>query len=134
MATTWAASNGHIIFSDYNTTGDGLLSAIQVLNVVKAENKPLSELAEDIPIYPQILLNVEVDANSKKAAMNDAEMQKRIQKTEAELKGSGRVLVRESGTEPLIRIMLEGVDINDIRNRALYIAEPLVNAHNGKIR
>ncbi|HHT86760.1 MAG TPA: phosphoglucosamine mutase [Clostridiales bacterium] len=126
--------SGHIIFSDYNTTGDGLLSAIQVLNVVKAENKPLSELAEDIPIYPQILLNVEVDANSKKAAMNDAEMQKRIQKTEAELKGSGRVLVRESGTEPLIRIMLEGVDINDIRNRALYIAEPLVNAHNGKIR
>lgn len=126
--------SGHIIFSDYNTTGDGILSAIQVLNVMKAENKPLSVLSQEIPIFPQILLNVEVGVNSKKAAMQDLEVNKRIEQVKAELGDEGRILVRESGTEPLIRIMIEGINDEMILQKALFVAEPLVEMYCGIIR
>ena len=126
--------SGHIIFFDYNTSGDGMLSAIMLMNtVVKSGRKP-SELAAEIPILPQYLLNVRLDRAVMDTAKNDSEMQERISEISKELGTKGRVFVRASGTEPLIRIMLEGEDIEDIRKKAIYIAEPLINKYDGIIK
>lgn len=97
--------SGHIIFLDYNTTGDGMLSALQLVNVMTETGKPLSELAEEMTIYPQILKNVRV--SDKKEALNHPEIKKEIAAVEGELGEQGRVLVRPSGTEPLVRVMVE---------------------------
>lgn len=97
--------SGHIIFLDYNTTGDGMLSALQLVNVMTETGKPLSELAEEMTIYPQILKNVRV--SDKKEALNHPEIKKEIAAVEEELGEQGRVLVRPSGTEPLVRVMVE---------------------------
>ena len=119
---------------DKNTTGDGMLSAIQLLNVLKKSGKRLSALADEIPIYPQTLLNVIVDNDKKTAALADEEMHAKIREVEAILGEKGRVLVRASGTEPLIRIMLEGQDENEIEQFALAIAEPLLKNAGGRIK
>ncbi|KQL52178.1 phosphoglucosamine mutase [Heyndrickxia shackletonii] len=97
--------SGHVIFLDYNTTGDGLLSGIQLVNIMKATKKPLSELAKEMKKYPQKLVNVMV---SDKYHVTDNESVKAIiQEVESEMGGNGRILVRPSGTEPLVRVMAE---------------------------
>lgn len=97
--------SGHIIFLDYNTTGDGMLTAIQLVNVMKETGKPLSELADEMMVYPQILKNLKVI--NKHEALSHPEIQSEIQAVEQELGDEGRVLVRPSGTESLVRVMVE---------------------------
>lgn len=100
--------SGHMIFLDYNTTGDGPLSAIQLLKVMRETGKSLSELASEVTIYPQKLVNVRVKDNAaKKSAMDVPAIQKVISEMETSMNGKGRILVRPSGTEPLLRVMAE---------------------------
>ncbi len=98
--------SGHIIFLDHNTTGDGPITAVQVLNLMKAKDRPLSKLAARIKLFPQILINVEVEKRQDIRAV--PEIAEAVARAEARLGGRGRVLVRPSGTEPKIRVMLEG--------------------------
>lgn len=126
--------SGHIILLDRNTTGDGMMSAISLLNVLADTGRPLSALADEIPVFPQVLVNVIVDNAEKPAAMADEELLKRKDEIEAALGGNGRVLLRPSGTEPLIRVMLEGKDEKRILDYALELAHVIVNRHNGRIR
>lgn len=97
--------SGHLVFLDLNTTGDGLLSGIQLMNVMKATGKTLSELAAQVPTYPQELVNIRV--SDKHGAMAVPAIKTIIDEVEAEMAGNGRVLVRPSGTEPLVRVMVE---------------------------
>ncbi|MFX3630844.1 MAG: phosphoglucosamine mutase [Ectobacillus sp.] len=97
--------SGHIIFLDYITTGDGMLSAIQLVNIMKATGKHLSQLASEMKKFPQLLVNVRV--TDKQQALENEKVQAVIREVEEEMAGNGRVLVRPSGTEPLIRIMAE---------------------------
>ncbi|MGF2008852.1 phosphoglucosamine mutase [Lactococcus lactis] len=100
--------SGHMIFLDYNTTGDGQLSAIQLLKVMRETGKSLSELASEVTIYPQKLVNVRVKDNAaKKSAMDVPAIHKVISEMETSMNGKGRILVRPSGTEPLLRVMAE---------------------------
>lgn len=100
--------SGHIIFLDYNTTGDGILTSIQLVNVMKEEKLPLSQLAAIMKKYPQILKNVRVKDRDK--YYNNTAIKNAIEKAEEKLGNEGRVLVRPSGTEPLIRVMVEAAD------------------------
>ena len=97
--------SGHIIFSKYASTGDGILTSLQMMEVLLEKKQTLSELTRDLTIYPQVLVNVKV--KDKKSAQNDPDVQAAVQKVTEELGESGRILVRESGTEPLIRVMVE---------------------------
>ncbi|MDK4426352.1 phosphoglucosamine mutase [Enterococcus faecalis] len=97
--------SGHMIFLDYNTTGDGMLSGIQLLNVMKQTSKKLSELADEVTIYPQKLVNIRV--TDKNGAMEVPAIKAVVEQAEAEMNGEGRILVRPSGTEPLLRVMAE---------------------------
>lgn len=97
--------SGHMIFLDYNTTGDGMLSGIQLLNVMKQTGKKLSELADEVTIYPQKLVNIRVI--DKNGAMEVPAIKAVVEQAEAEMNGEGRILVRPSGTEPLLRVMAE---------------------------
>ena len=97
--------SGHVIFRDYATTGDGILTALMVMEAVTASGKTLAELVEPLVIYPQVLKNVRV--RDKAEALADPAVQGAIAAAAAALEGTGRVLVRESGTEPLIRVMAE---------------------------
>ena len=101
--------SGHIIFLDYNSTGDGQITALQVLNLMKNRNISLSKLASPIKLFPQVLMNVEVE--KKKDIRTVPAIMDAIRAAEQKLDGRGRVLVRPSGTEPKIRVMLEGDDI-----------------------
>ncbi|MGG1290478.1 phosphoglucosamine mutase [Bacillus smithii] len=97
--------SGHIIFLDYNTTGDGLLTGLQLVNIMKLTKKPLSELAAEMKKFPQKLVNVRV--TDKHKVLENEKVKKAIQEAEEEMKGNGRILVRPSGTEPLVRVMAE---------------------------
>lgn len=97
--------SGHIIFSKYASTGDGILTSLKLMEVMMARKKPMSELAAPLAIYPQVLENVKV--TDKAAAQNDPDVQAAVQAVAAELGDTGRILVRESGTEPLVRVMVE---------------------------
>ena len=97
--------SGHIIFSKYANTGDGILTAIKIMEVILEKKMPLSKLASPVKIYPQVLKNVRV--KSKPEAQNDADVQAAVQEVADALGDTGRILVRESGTEPLIRVMVE---------------------------
>ncbi len=113
--------SGHFIFLDHNTTGDGLISALQILSLMKRTGKPLSELAKAMTAVPQILLNVKV---KHKPDLNQIpDIQQAIKTAEATLNGSGRVLVRYSGTEALLRIMVEGERDSTIREVADHLAD-----------
>lgn len=107
--------SGHIIFLQYATTGDGQLSAIQLLAVVKDTEKALKDLADEMEVYPQVLINVRVSNFGKARFDKDKEVQNAIKSAEKELGNDGRILVRVSGTEPLVRVMLEGKDLEKIR-------------------
>jgi phosphoglucosamine mutase len=100
--------SGHMIFLDYNTTGDGMLSALQLLTIMQREQKPLSELAEVMIPLPQVLMNVRV--SEKKDIMTIPEIARLVKSVEEQLGGEGRILIRYSGTEPLLRVMMEGQD------------------------
>lgn len=126
--------SGHIIQLAHNTTGDGMMSAIALLNVVADTRKPLSVLADEIPQFPQVLVNVIVDNDKKTAALADPELLAKKDAIEVEMAGDGRVLLRASGTEPLVRIMLEGRDEKEILNQALSMAHIIVKNHGGKIK
>lgn len=97
--------SGHIIFSRHETTGDGLVTALAILKVMKNTGKSISELCEGLRIYPQLLVNVKV--NDKTKVMDDPEVQEAIARVNKDLNGNGRILVRPSGTEPLLRVMAE---------------------------
>lgn len=97
--------SGHIIFSKYASTGDGLLTSLKIMEVMIAKKTTLSKLTEPLKIYPQVLVNVKV--TDKSAAKNDVDVQKAVKEAEEKLGDSGRILVRESGTEPVIRVMTE---------------------------
>ena len=104
--------SGHIIFSDYSTTGDGLITALQVLTAMKKFRTKASELNALMTTYPQVLLNVRV--RDKAACQNSAAVKLAVAEGEEELGSTGRILVRASGTEPLIRVMAEGPDKNQL--------------------
>jgi phosphoglucosamine mutase len=113
--------SGHFIFLDHNTTGDGLISALQVLSLMKRTEKSLSELAKAMTAVPQVLLNVKV---TKKPNLDTVlELQRAIRESEQRLNGSGRVLVRYSGTEPLLRVMVEGECNDTIREVANHLVD-----------
>jgi len=115
--------SGHIIFLNYTTTGDGTLSSLQFMKAVKASGKKPSELSAEIEIFPQVLVNAKVDNDNKKIYMKDEEVKNMIDAIEAEMEGSGRVLIRPSGTEPLVRVMIEGNDIEKIHGLAQALAD-----------
>lgn len=97
--------SGHIIFSKYASTGDGILTSLKMMEVMMAKKKKMSQLTEDLHIYPQVLVNVMV--KDKAVAQADEDVQAAVNKVAAALGDTGRILVRESGTEPLIRVMVE---------------------------
>jgi phosphoglucosamine mutase len=112
--------SGHVIFLDHNTTGDGLVTALQVLAIMKQTGRRLSELAACIKTYPQTLVNVRVKKRHDLAAI--PEIAQRITEVEKTLEGRGRVLVRYSGTEPKVRVMLEGENEAEIKQYAADLA------------
>ncbi|AER21724.1 TPA: phosphoglucosamine mutase [Streptococcus suis] len=99
--------SGHVILMDYNTTGDGQLTAVQLTKIMKETGKKLSELAAEVTIYPQKLVNIRVENSMEDKAMEVPAIAAIIEKMEAEMAGNGRILVRPSGTEPLLRVMAE---------------------------
>lgn len=105
--------SGHIIFSKYASTGDGILTSLKMMEVMIASKKPMSQLYEGLVIYPQVLVNVRVA--DKSAAQNDPDVQAAVQSVSEELGNTGRILVRESGTEPLIRVMVEAETEDECR-------------------
>lgn len=114
--------SGHVIFLDHANTGDGLLTSVQMLNIISKQKEPLSKISSIMKTYPQVLVNVKVSEEAKKNYDNDKEVVSVIKKVEEDLKGDGRVLIRPSGTEPLIRVMIEGKEEKDIEEKANKIA------------
>lgn len=114
--------SGHVIFLDYNTTGDGLITAIQLLYVMKKTGKTLSELKSMMQVFPQVLVNAHVKNENKHAYLEDLEIQQAIEQLEVMFKGEGRVLIRPSGTEPLVRVMIEGKDKEVMQKEAEKLA------------
>lgn len=119
--------SGHIIFKNDANTGDGELTSIKTLEILENKNISLSELSKIITIYPQVLINVEVTKEIKENYKNDTNLNNLITSIEEELKDNGRVLIRPSGTENKIRIMLEGTNIEDITKKANIIKEAIEN-------
>lgn len=119
--------SGHIIFLDENTTGDGLLSALHLLEVMVETKKPLSELATIMEVLPQALVNAKVPNHKKDSYMDYPEIADAIQKLTEKFDGQGRVLIRPSGTEPMVRVMIEGKDQKMIEEEAKKLAELITN-------
>ena len=115
--------SGHVIFLDDNTTGDGLLSALHLLAVMVETKKPLSELASVMEVLPQALINAKVPNHKKESYMEYAEIAEAIEELEKKFAGEGRVLIRPSGTEPLVRVMIEGKDQQVIEQEAKKLAD-----------
>ena len=113
--------SGHIIFSKYARTGDGVLTSLKVMEVMLAKKLPLSRLAEPVKIYPQVLINVRV--KDKKAAQDDPDVQAAVQTVTDKLGDTGRILVRESGTEPLVRVMVEAPSEEQCRTLAQSVVD-----------
>ncbi len=106
--------SGHVILMDYNTTGDGQLSAVQLTKIMKETGKSLSQLASEVTIYPQKLVNIRVENAMKEKAMEVPAIKAIIEKMEEEMAGNGRILVRPSGTEPLLRVMAEAPTTEEV--------------------
>lgn len=122
-ATLGGEQSGHIILLEQNTTGDGLLSALHLLNVLVSSNKTLSELASIMEVLPQALINAKVPTHKKDKYMEYPEIAKAIDKLMGKYAGEGRVLIRPSGTEPLVRVMIEGKDHKMIEKDAKMLAD-----------
>ena len=114
--------SGHLVFLDYNTTGDGTMSSLVLTQIMVEEKKAMSELASVMDQYPQVLENVKVKNEFKNSYMDFKEIADEIVRIEKEMDGKGRVLIRPSGTEPLVRVMLEGKDQDHIHELALGLA------------
>ena len=110
--------SGHIILLDYNPTGDGILTSVMLIQAVLEANKKASEMAEIIKLYPQVLVNAKVNSEKKYDYDKNEKIQEAIKKLEKEFAGNGRVLIRPSGTEPLVRVMIEGENQQDITKKA----------------
>jgi phosphoglucosamine mutase len=121
-ASLGGEQSGHIIFLDENTTGDGLLSALHLLEVMVETKKPLSKLAEIMEVLPQALVNAKVANHKKDKYMEYPEIASAINELERKFAGEGRVLIRPSGTEPLVRVMIEGKDQKVIQDEAAKLA------------
>ncbi len=115
--------SGHIIFLDYNPTGDGILTSLMLLKVALSEKKSISELAKIIKIYPQVLINAKVASDKKYDFDKNPEIKEKMAELEKEFSGNGRVLIRASGTEPLVRVMIEGEDQEYITKKAKELAD-----------
>ena len=115
--------SGHVILLDYNPTGDGILTSLMLIKSILEEGKKASELASIVKLYPQILINAKVNADKKYDYDKDKEIKEAIDKLEKEFAGNGRVLIRASGTEPLVRVMIEGEDQKYITKKAQEIAD-----------
>ena len=114
--------SGHIIFLNHSTTGDGILSALQLVKAIKLSGEKPSALADTVTIYPQVLKNAAVKNENKKKYEKDSEIRAEIEKLEKLMEGEGRVLIRPSGTEPLVRVMIEGKDQSVITGLAENLA------------
>ncbi len=114
--------SGHVILLDYNPTGDGILTSIILIKSILESNKKASELGGIVKIYPQILINAKVDENRKNNYEEDEEIKNAINELEQEFDGNGRILIRPSGTEPLVRVMIEGENQEYITKKAKEIA------------
>ena len=117
--------SGHIIFLDEANTSDGQLSGAKVLEILAESGKKMSELASVMEHYPQVMINVKISPRDREVWKNDSQITDLIEHYENELGDSGRILVRESGTEPLIRVMLEGKDFKQINEYAIAISEKI---------
>lgn len=115
--------SGHIIFLDYNTTGDGLMTAVRLTCALRDSGKKMSDLASVVEILPQVLVNARIKNENKNTYMENKEIADAIRKIEEKFAGNGRVLIRPSGTEPLVRVMLEGKDKNEIKEEATALAK-----------
>ena len=115
--------SGHIIFLDYNPTGDGILTSLMLIEILLKSKKKASELASKITIYPQVLVNAKVPSDKKYAYKEDEVIKAAIEKIEEEFSGNGRVLIRPSGTEPLVRVMIEGENQEILDQRAHELAK-----------
>lgn len=115
--------SGHVILLDYNPTGDGILTSLMIIQTILEENKKASELANLVKLYPQVLINAKVNSNKKYDYEKDTDIKLAIEKLESEFAGNGRVLIRPSGTEPLVRVMIEGEDQEYITQKATDIAK-----------
>ena len=122
-ASLGGEQSGHIIFLNENTTGDGLLSALHLLEVVKKTGKKLSELAKVMEVLPQALYNASIPNHKKESYMDYPEVKEAIGRLEKKYAGEGRILIRPSGTEPLVRVMIEGKDQKLIDTDARELAE-----------
>lgn len=116
--------SGHIIFRKYATTGDGILTAIKMMEVILEKRQPLSKLAEPVHIYPQVLENIRV--KDKRTVREDADVQIAIRQVEKELGKEGRILVRESGTEPVMRVMVEAAEPRRCREYVNQIIQTII--------
>ncbi len=114
--------SGHVICLDYNPTGDGILTSILLIRAMLEQNKSASEIAEIMKAYPQVLVNARVNNSNKDKYKDDIEIKEAIDKLEKEFSGNGRVLIRASGTEPLIRVMIEGENQEYIKKKATDLA------------
>ncbi len=115
--------SGHVILLDYNPTGDGILTSLMLIKCILEEKKKASELGALVKKYPQVLINAQVNADKKFDYEKDSEIKEQIEKLEKEFAGNGRVVIRPSGTEPLVRVMIEGEDQEYIAKKASEIAK-----------
>ena len=122
--------SGHIIMLDYNPTGDGILTSLMLVKILLEKNVSASKLCSIISIYPQVLINAKVASNKKYDYEHDETIQQKIHELENEFADNGRVLIRPSGTEPLVRVMIEGEDKEYIKTKA----EELVNFIEEKLK
>ena len=126
-ASLGGEQSGHVIFLDENTTGDGLLSALHLLEVMVETKKPLSELAKIMEVLPQALVNAKVPNHKKENYMDYPEIASAIEELTEKFAGEGRVLIRPSGTEPKVRVMIEGKDQKMIEAEAVKLANLIQN-------
>ena len=115
--------SGHVIFLEHNSTGDGIVTAINLLNVMMSTKKKLSELSKCMKSYPQVVVNAKVTNERKATYKDDPVISSAISELEKIFEGNGRVVIRPSGTEPLIRVMIEGDDQAFIEKKAHEIAK-----------
>lgn len=115
--------SGHMIFTEFNTTGDGTLSSLILSEILMKEGRSLGELSEIMEVYPQVLVNARVKSERKNSYMEDMDIQQAINEIETKFHGAGRVLIRPSGTEPLVRVMIEGKNHDEIEMEAKKLAE-----------
>ena len=125
--------SGHIIFLEHNSTGDGILSSLILSSILKQSKKKMSELSQIMDIYPQVLINAKIDNKYKNTYNEIPEIAQKIKELEDKMANEGRVLIRPSGTEPLVRVMIEGKDEVMISSMANELADMIVKYCNQAI-